>query len=75
MLRAARRDDPNQSGKPRIQWLEMRCVHCGRLLQKIEQDAVRPGKRIEIKCSHCKIINYWVGHAPAAMSDERADEP
>ena len=44
----------------------MRCVHCGRLLQKIEQDALRPGKRLEIKCGHCKIVNYSVGRAAAA---------
>jgi phage FluMu protein Com len=44
-----------------IRWVEMRCVRCGRLLQKIEEDALRPGKRIEIKCTHCKVINYWVG--------------
>jgi phage FluMu protein Com len=64
MLRAARQDDPHESGK--IRWLEMRCVHCGRLLQKIEQDAIRPGKRIEIKCSHCKIMNYWIGRPPVS---------
>jgi phage FluMu protein Com len=44
-----------------IRWVEMRCVRCGRLLQKIEEDALRPGKRIEIKCTHCKAMNYWVG--------------
>jgi phage FluMu protein Com len=41
----------------------MRCVRCGRLLQKMEEQALRPGKRIEIKCSHCKVMNYSVGTA------------
>jgi hypothetical protein len=42
-------------------WVEMRCVRCQRLLQKIEESALRPGKRLEIKCSHCKLLNYSVG--------------
>jgi phage FluMu protein Com len=49
----------------------MRCVRCARLLQKIEQDALRPGKRIEIKCSHCKMMNYWVGRHPAGPDGPR----
>jgi hypothetical protein len=44
-----------------VRWLEMRCSRCDRLLQKMEEHALRPGKRIEIKCSHCKVINYSVG--------------
>ena len=44
-----------------IRWVEMRCVRCHRLLQKIEESALRPGKRLEIKCSHCKIMNYSIG--------------
>ena len=51
------RHDPSDP----IRWVEMRCVRCGRLLQKIEENALRPGKRIEIKCTHCKVMNYWVG--------------
>jgi phage FluMu protein Com len=46
-----------------MRWIEMRCTRCRRLLQKIEEDALRPGKRIEIKCSHCKLINYSIGAA------------
>jgi phage FluMu protein Com len=46
-----------------MRWVDMRCTRCRRLLQKIEEDALRPGKRIEIKCSHCKVINYSVGAA------------
>ena len=42
-------------------WLEMRCVRCRRLLQKIERQALRPGKRLEIKCGHCKAMNDLVG--------------
>ena len=44
-----------------IRWVEMRCLRCRRLLQKIEESALRPGKRLEIKCSHCKVMNYSVG--------------
>jgi len=44
-----------------IRWVEMRCVRCRRLLQKIEEAALRPGKRLEIKCAHCKVMNYSVG--------------
>ena len=53
--------EPETRGGSKVRWVEMRCVRCARLLQKIEQDALRPGKRLEIKCSHCKIINYIVG--------------
>jgi phage FluMu protein Com len=40
---------------------EMRCVRCRHLLQKVERDALRVGKSLEIKCPHCKVINYLVG--------------
>lgn len=49
------------SGKGRVRWQEMRCVRCGRLLQKVEENALRPGKQLEIKCGHCKVMNYLVG--------------
>ena len=49
------------STKRRLRWQEMRCVRCGRLLQKVEENALRPGKRLEIKCGHCKVMNYLVG--------------
>jgi phage FluMu protein Com len=52
------------SGK--VRWLEMRCVRCSRLLQKVEEHALRPGRRLEIKCTHCKLMNYLVGEDPAA---------
>jgi phage FluMu protein Com len=42
-------------------WIEVRCGGCGRLLQKMEQHALRPGTRIEIKCGHCKVVNDLVG--------------
>lgn len=45
----------------KVRWREMRCVRCGRLLQKVEQEALRPGKRLEIKCPHCKVVNYLTG--------------
>jgi phage FluMu protein Com len=47
----------------KIRWQEMRCVRCHRLLQKVEEQALRPGKRLEIKCAHCKVVNYLVGEA------------
>jgi phage FluMu protein Com len=50
-------------GVSAVRWVEMRCVRCQRLLQKIEQSALRPGKRLEIKCSHCKVMNYSVGES------------
>jgi len=55
---------PQQLGQRRggnISWIEVRCAGCGRLLQKIEQHALRPGKHIEIKCGHCKAVNDLVG--------------
>jgi phage FluMu protein Com len=42
----------------------VRCRGCGRLLEKIEQYALRPGKRIEIKCGRCKVVNDLVGTDP-----------
>jgi phage FluMu protein Com len=47
--------------KSRLRWREMRCLRCARLLQKVEENALRPGKRLEIKCGHCKVMNYLVG--------------
>jgi phage FluMu protein Com len=49
---------------PDVQWIEVRCRGCGRLLEKIEQYALRPGKRIEIKCGRCKVVNDLVGTDP-----------
>ena len=48
-----------------VRWVEMRCVRCRRLLQKIEENALRPGMRVEIKCAHCKVMNYSVGAVSA----------
>jgi phage FluMu protein Com len=55
-LRSTPSDHP-----PDVQWIEVRCRGCGRLLEKIEQYALRPGKRIEIKCGRCKVVNDLVG--------------
>jgi phage FluMu protein Com len=44
-----------------IHWIEVRCGGCGRLLEKIEQHALRAGKHIEIKCGRCKVVNDLVG--------------
>jgi phage FluMu protein Com len=51
----------SNSTRSRLRWQEMRCVRCGRLLQKVEVNALRPGKHLEIKCAHCKVMNYLVG--------------
>ena len=42
-------------------WIEVRCAGCARLLQKMEQQALRPGKHVQIKCTHCKVMNDLVG--------------
>jgi len=56
-----RSEERGRSHLEDVHWLEMRCVKCGRLLQKIEQHALRPGKQLEIKCGHCKALNALVG--------------
>jgi phage FluMu protein Com len=61
MLPARQVTPDDRSG---IRWVEVRCSGCGRLLEKIEQHALRPGKRIEIKCSRCKVVNDLVGSNP-----------
>ena len=63
MLLPLERREPRRVALNPTRWVEMRCVRCGRLLQKMEEQALRPGKRIEIKCSHCKVMNYSVGTA------------
>ena len=55
------------STKGRVRWQEMRCVRCARLLQKVEENALRPGKQLEIKCGHCKVMNYLVGADDSAV--------
>jgi phage FluMu protein Com len=50
-----------QNGRVTTVWVEVRCAGCGRLLQKMEPQALRPGKHIEIKCAHCKAVNDLVG--------------
>jgi len=56
-----RSPERERRGAADIHWLEMRCVKCGRLLQKIEPHALRAGKHLEIKCGHCKALNELVG--------------
>ena len=63
--------EPEGREGSKVRWVEMRCVRCARLLQKIEQDALRPGKRLEIKCAHCKIINYSVGRSGGLAGGNR----
>lgn len=48
----------------KVRWQEMRCLRCHRLLQKVEEHALRPGRRLEIKCAHCKVLNYLIGEEP-----------
>ena len=59
MLPALRQVTPEATSG--IRWLEVRCSGCGRLLEKIEQYALRPGKHIEIKCGRCKVVTALVG--------------
>jgi phage FluMu protein Com len=66
MGEAVERREMRASSSATVRWIEMRCVRCRRLLQKIEENALRPGRRVEIKCTHCKVMNYSVG----AMSAE-----
>lgn len=68
MLRAT----PPSASK--VRWRDMRCVRCGRLLQRVEENALRPGKRLEIKCGHCKVVNYLVGMELNAPVTGRATE-
>jgi phage FluMu protein Com len=51
-------------GAPDVQWREMRCVRCGCLLERIEENALRPGKRLKVECTECKLINDIVGAEP-----------
>jgi phage FluMu protein Com len=38
-----------------------RCGGCGRMLMKIDPDAVKAGKAIELKCNKCDFMNYLIG--------------
>ena len=62
MLPAVRQVTPEATSG--IRWVEVRCGGCGRLLEKIEQHALRPGKHIEIKCVRCKVVTALVGTDP-----------
>ena len=54
---------PQLAGKDAdtVSWIEVRCVGCGRLLQKMEEHALRPGKHVQIKCARCDALNDLVG--------------
>ena len=39
----------------------LRCDVCGRLLMRIDIEALRPGKAIEIKCK-CDAFTYRIGN-------------
>lgn len=39
---------------------DVRCQGCGRLLFRIDAEALRPGKAIEVKCK-CDAMNYRIG--------------
>jgi phage FluMu protein Com len=40
----------------------VRCQACGRLLFRIDSDALKPGKAIETKCK-CDAMNYRIGRS------------
>jgi phage FluMu protein Com len=38
-----------------------RCGGCGRMLMKIDADALKAQKAIEVKCNKCDFMNYLIG--------------
>lgn len=38
-----------------------RCGGCRRMLMKIDPDALRATKVIEMKCNKCDFVNYLIG--------------
>uniref|UniRef100_A0A6M3J8A9 Putative translational regulator n=1 Tax=viral metagenome TaxID=1070528 RepID=A0A6M3J8A9_9ZZZZ len=47
-----------------IELVELRCVKCHQLLAKIEADALRIGKLLEIKCAKCNAFFTTIGDEP-----------
>jgi phage FluMu protein Com len=44
-----------------IELEELRCVKCKQLLAKIERDALKPGRLLEIKCGKCNAFRTEIG--------------
>jgi phage FluMu protein Com len=66
---------PSTAAVGDVRWQEMRCMRCSHLLQKVEEHALRPGRRLEIKCSHCKVLNYLVGETRSQAEANTAEAP
>lgn len=43
----------------------MRCQACSRLLLRIDTEALRPGKVIEVKCK-CDALSYRIGRSTSS---------
>lgn len=41
--------------------LPYRCGGCGRLLMRLDEDAIKPSKAVEVKCNKCDFMNYVIG--------------
>jgi phage FluMu protein Com len=41
----------------------MRCNGCGRMLLRIDAEALKPGKVVEVKCGKCDFMNYRIGRS------------
>lgn len=41
--------------------MPLRCKGCRRLLMRIHEGALRPGKMIEAKCPKCDFFTYEIG--------------
>lgn len=44
-----------------VDWHELRCAKCRALLGKVERDALKAGKLIEIKCPKCNAFLTAMG--------------
>jgi phage FluMu protein Com len=47
-----------------IELEELRCVKCKHLLAKLECDALKVGKLLEIKCGTCNAFLTMIGDEP-----------
>jgi phage FluMu protein Com len=46
---------------PAVPLVEVRCRYCSKLQWKQDADALRAGKRIEVKCERCNQYSVHVG--------------
>lgn len=61
--------------------LELRCTgtyrgtDCDSLLQRVEEDALRPGKRLELKCRRCNAVNTVRGTEEPGVMERWTTRP